>query len=239
MLIGHAGHPEVEGTMGRFDTAHGGRIHLVRERRRRRAARGARSRSSSRSSRRPRCRSTTPRRSSTRCARASRRLPAPRQEDICYATQNRQDAVKKLLRAVRRAAWSSARAPAPTPTACASSPSGPAIPGYLVDGADDLQPRVVRRQARGRRHGRRLGAGGAGAAGGRAAARPGAGRRRRRSPAARSTWSSRCRASCGASQKNPCSSTKYTFRCCAGSCGMPSFRRAPPRSCRNCSGLYS
>jgi 4-hydroxy-3-methylbut-2-enyl diphosphate reductase len=29
VLIGHAGHPEVEGTMGRFDSAHGGRIMLV------------------------------------------------------------------------------------------------------------------------------------------------------------------------------------------------------------------
>src|SRR5690606_8532111 len=29
VLIGHAGHPEVEGTMGRFDTSHGGVIHLV------------------------------------------------------------------------------------------------------------------------------------------------------------------------------------------------------------------
>jgi len=29
ILIGHSGHPEVEGTMGRFDTRWGGRIHLV------------------------------------------------------------------------------------------------------------------------------------------------------------------------------------------------------------------
>ena len=29
VLIGHAGHPEVEGTMGRFDARHGGHIHLV------------------------------------------------------------------------------------------------------------------------------------------------------------------------------------------------------------------
>ena len=29
VLIGHAGHPEVEGTMGQFDRAAGGRIHLV------------------------------------------------------------------------------------------------------------------------------------------------------------------------------------------------------------------
>ena len=29
LLIGHAGHPEVEGTMGRFDPSSGGRMHLV------------------------------------------------------------------------------------------------------------------------------------------------------------------------------------------------------------------
>jgi 4-hydroxy-3-methylbut-2-enyl diphosphate reductase len=29
VLIGHAGHPEVEGTMGRFDASFGGAIHLV------------------------------------------------------------------------------------------------------------------------------------------------------------------------------------------------------------------
>src|SRR5215470_6678098 len=29
ILIGHAGHPEVEGTMGRFDESFGGHIHLV------------------------------------------------------------------------------------------------------------------------------------------------------------------------------------------------------------------
>ena len=29
ILIGHAGHPEVEGTLGRFDTSFGGRMYLV------------------------------------------------------------------------------------------------------------------------------------------------------------------------------------------------------------------
>src|ERR1700686_1074522 len=29
ILIGHAGHPEIEGTMGRLDSSFGGRIHLV------------------------------------------------------------------------------------------------------------------------------------------------------------------------------------------------------------------
>ena len=31
VLIGHAGHPEVEGTMGRYDTSHGGAIYLVED----------------------------------------------------------------------------------------------------------------------------------------------------------------------------------------------------------------
>ena len=29
VLIGHAGHPEVEGTMGRFDSGNGGHMHLI------------------------------------------------------------------------------------------------------------------------------------------------------------------------------------------------------------------
>lgn len=29
VLIGHAGHPEVEGTMGQFNSSFGGAIHLV------------------------------------------------------------------------------------------------------------------------------------------------------------------------------------------------------------------
>lgn len=31
ILIGHAGHPEVEGTMGRYDESHGGAIYLVED----------------------------------------------------------------------------------------------------------------------------------------------------------------------------------------------------------------
>ena len=43
VLIGHAGHPEVEGTMGQFDDSRGGHIQLVEDVGRRRAARSARS----------------------------------------------------------------------------------------------------------------------------------------------------------------------------------------------------
>ena len=50
----------------------------------------------SRTSRRPRCRSTRRARSSGCCRSGYPHLQGPPREDICYATQNRQDAVKEL-----------------------------------------------------------------------------------------------------------------------------------------------
>jgi len=47
-------------------------------------------------SRRPRCPSTRRARSSTGCARSSRTSTGPRTDDICYATTNRQAAVKQM-----------------------------------------------------------------------------------------------------------------------------------------------
>lgn len=96
ILIGHAGHPEVEGTMGRFDASGGGRILLVQNvadverlevRDPQRVAFVTQ---------------TTLSMDDTAeiVVALRRRYPAlanPRREDICYATQNRQDAVKKLL----------------------------------------------------------------------------------------------------------------------------------------------
>ena len=96
ILIGHAGHPEIEGTMGRFDGSRGGRMHLVQNI----ADVGA-----------LQVRDPEHLASVTQTtlsvddtaeivAALRRRFPAlatPRREDICYATQNRQDAVKKLL----------------------------------------------------------------------------------------------------------------------------------------------
>ena len=81
---------------------------------RRRSCSSSRSRTSSGSrfrprrgsptSRRRRSRSTRPARSSPRCARASRTIHAPKKEDICYATSNRQWAVKEMLERDRPAA---------------------------------------------------------------------------------------------------------------------------------------
>ena len=99
ILIGHAGHPEVEGTMGRYDTRMGGRIILVET---------------------PDDVATLDIKNPDELAFVSQttlsvddtqeiiealraRFPgiaAPNRDDICYATQNRQDAVKQLCKEV-------------------------------------------------------------------------------------------------------------------------------------------
>ena len=93
LLIGHAGHEEVVGTMGEAPDS----IVLV-ESLGDVDALDVRARTpGSPTSPRRRCRSTRPSRSSPRCARASREIHAPKKEDICYATSNRQWAVKEML----------------------------------------------------------------------------------------------------------------------------------------------
>jgi 4-hydroxy-3-methylbut-2-enyl diphosphate reductase len=96
VLIGHAGHPEVEGTMGRFDAAHGGRIYLVE------SVPDAEQLQVQRPETLAFVTQTTLSVDDTAAIVEALRkrfalLQAPRVEDICYATQNRQDAVKNLL----------------------------------------------------------------------------------------------------------------------------------------------
>ena len=95
ILIGHAGHPEVEGTMGQFDHQQGGDIYLVEnvEDVERLEVRDP--------SRLYFVTQTTLSMDDTaKVIDALReRFPlirGPRKDDICYATQNRQDAVKQL-----------------------------------------------------------------------------------------------------------------------------------------------
>ncbi|HEY0962688.1 MAG TPA: 4-hydroxy-3-methylbut-2-enyl diphosphate reductase [Pseudomonadales bacterium] len=95
ILIGHAFHPEVEGTMGQYDERHGGKIYLVEEE----------SDVWKLQVRDPEhltyvTQTTLSMDDTSRIIDALReRFPAikgPRKKDICYATQNRQDAVKQL-----------------------------------------------------------------------------------------------------------------------------------------------
>ncbi|QTF94540.1 4-hydroxy-3-methylbut-2-enyl diphosphate reductase [Halomonas sp. BM-2019] len=95
ILIGHAGHPEVEGTMGRYDASHGGAIYLVED-----------------ETDVDRLEVKDPTRlafvtqttlsmdDTAKVIDALRakfpEIEGPRKDDICYATQNRQDAVREL-----------------------------------------------------------------------------------------------------------------------------------------------
>ncbi|GAA0317984.1 4-hydroxy-3-methylbut-2-enyl diphosphate reductase [Psychrobacter aestuarii] len=95
VLIGHEGHPEVEGTMGRFSRKHGGNIHLVED------EDDVSALEVKDADRLAFVTQTTLSMDDTaRVIDALRvkfpNIQGPRKDDICYATQNRQDAVKDL-----------------------------------------------------------------------------------------------------------------------------------------------
>ena len=95
ILIGHDGHPEVEGTMGRFDTSHGGVIHLVED------ANDVNELNVRDEEKLAYVTQTTLSMDDTAevIDALRQRFPkvrGPRKDDICYATQNRQDAVRSL-----------------------------------------------------------------------------------------------------------------------------------------------
>jgi len=99
VLIGHAGHPEVEGTMGQWNPAHRGEILLVES-------------VEQVATLTPTCphelsyvTQTTLSVDDTKAIIIALRelfpdIEGPRKDDICYATQNRQDAVRRLAEAV-------------------------------------------------------------------------------------------------------------------------------------------
>jgi len=146
VLIGHAGHPEVEGTMGQWSTANAGRIYLVET---------------------PECvERLEPRRpdhiayvsqttlsvDDTRAVIEAlrRQFPAilgPRHDDICYATQNRQDAVRRLGQECDIVLVVG------SPNSSNSNrlrelAQKQGVAAFLIDGADDIRPEWVRGHAR-------------------------------------------------------------------------------------------
>jgi 4-hydroxy-3-methylbut-2-enyl diphosphate reductase len=137
VLIGHQGHPEVEGTMGQFDTSHGGRIFLVET-----PEDVARLDIEDPARLAFVTQTTLSVDDTSRVVDALRarfpELRSPRKEDICYATQNRQDAVKKLLEEC------DVLVVVGSPESSNSNrlreiAEKRGVPGYLVDGADDLR----------------------------------------------------------------------------------------------------
>jgi 4-hydroxy-3-methylbut-2-enyl diphosphate reductase len=65
-------------------------------------------------------------------------LLAPRKEDICYATQNRQDAVKRLLQQCNVLIVVGSQASSNS-NRLRELADRAGVPGYLVDGAEDLR----------------------------------------------------------------------------------------------------
>jgi len=94
VLIGHAGHPEVEGTMGQYDSAEGG-IYLVE------SAKDVEKLVVKNQDKLYFCSQTTLSVDDTSDVIDALQtkfpnIEGPRKDDICYATQNRQDAVRSI-----------------------------------------------------------------------------------------------------------------------------------------------
>ena len=142
IMIGHKGHPEVEGTMGQLD--HG--IHLVED-----VADVARVQPGQTDKLAVVTQTTLSVDDAAEIARAVReRFPKvrePKQQDICYATQNRQDAVKVLSPQVDIVIVVG------SPTSSNSNrlrelAEKLGTPAYMVDGASELQAEWFEGKAR-------------------------------------------------------------------------------------------
>ena len=137
VLIGHAGHPEVEGTMGQWNPANKGRIHLVET---------------------PECVARLNPTNPAKLAYVSQttlsvddtrtvidtlraRFPnilGPRHDDICYATQNRQDAVRELGQQCD-IVFVVGSPNSSNSNRLRELAEKQGVPAYLIDGADDIQ----------------------------------------------------------------------------------------------------
>jgi len=97
ILIGHVGHPEVEGTMGQFDTSDGGQMYLVED------VDDVNDLVVNNPEHLAYVTQTTLSMDDTASVIDALRqrfpnIQGPKKNDICYATQNRQDAVKGLAK---------------------------------------------------------------------------------------------------------------------------------------------
>ena len=146
VLIGHRGHPEVEGTMGQYDSRAGGEIYLVEDEQQ----------VGSLVVRNPDklsyvTQTTLSMDDTARVIDALRRrfpgITGPRKDDICYATQNRQDAVKQL------AGDCDLVLVVGSPNSSNSNrlrelAERMGADAYLLDGADDIDPRWLEGKSR-------------------------------------------------------------------------------------------
>ena len=142
VLIGHAGHPEVEGTMGQWQREAGrGAIHLVED------IDGVASLQVGQPDNLAYTTQTTLSVDDTRgiIEALQQRFPAiqgPRHDDICYATQNRQDAVREL--ATRCDLVLVVGSPnSSNSNRLAELARREGVESYLIDGAHEIDPAWV------------------------------------------------------------------------------------------------
>ncbi len=137
ILIGHEGHPEVEGTMGQYDERNGGTIYLVEDEADVAALQVRHPESLAFVTQ-----TTLSMDDTSKVIDALRAkypsIGGPRKDDICYATQNRQDAVKQL------ASECDVVLVVGSPNSSNSNRLRELAerldtPAYLIDGAEDLK----------------------------------------------------------------------------------------------------
>ena len=138
IVIGQAGHPEIEGTLGQFESGGPGSIHLVE------SVEDARALEVRAPERLAYVTQTTLSVDDTAGVIDALRerfpgISGPKKKDICYATQNRQDAVRGLAPRcdVFVVVGSSNSSNSNRLRDVASKLS---VPAYLVDSADELDP---------------------------------------------------------------------------------------------------
>lgn len=137
ILIGHKGHPEVEGTMGQYDKSQGGDIYLVE---------------SPDDVRKIKIRNPQEVRFVTQTTLSKDdtavvietlfqyfpHIQGPKKDDICYATQNRQDAVKQLVEQCDLILVVGSKNSSNS-NRLREIAENKNIEGYLIDNADDIQ----------------------------------------------------------------------------------------------------
>ena len=138
ILIGHRGHPEVEGTMGQYDDSFGGAIYRV----------DSEEEVNQLDIKNPEkigfVTQTTLSVDDTNTVIDALKvrypnIESPKKDDICYATQNRQDALKKLVEKCDLVFVVG------SPNSSNSNrlreiAEKRGVPAYLIDGADDIKP---------------------------------------------------------------------------------------------------
>ncbi|HET8553544.1 MAG TPA: 4-hydroxy-3-methylbut-2-enyl diphosphate reductase [Rhodanobacteraceae bacterium] len=146
VLIGHAGHPEVDGTLGQWNRANTGDIHVVQ------SVDGV----ADLSPRQPDALSyvtqTTLSVDDTKAIITALRekfpsIEGPRKDDICYATQNRQDAVRRLADAVD-VVLVIGSANSSNSNRLRDLAESEGVPAYLIDGAEHLDRAWLKDAAR-------------------------------------------------------------------------------------------